>query len=347
MPDWQIRWNTALREQHDLLFDNETQSIQSQYAEYNPCPVCQSGQTAPLFEKDGFHYVKCKKCSMVYMNPRLNQAATYAFYNSNVNAIYNESKFDTVSGSTTLDDKINLTNLQIIDQYRNGKPGKILEIGCAKGYFLTKAKQYGYQVYGVELNEKNFLVAQKTLGDSIFNCDLFKIQFENETFDVIYMRDVIEHIPNPGPFFQELDRIAKPGSLMFIETHNIESLINRITREKHTVIFGFEHPNHWSPKTLEIALNKNSFNVKTVIFESLDFTVEDILYYFSGPTFTTIYPWSISHLRRIFIRTIRVLLGIQPFNRLINRITPWIANKLKRGSVMKVIAYKEKTARIY
>ena len=338
--NWQTRWNTALREQHDLLFGNETQSIKYQFAEYNPCPVCDSEQTTPLFEKDGFHYVKCSNCSMVYMNPRLNQVATYAFYNSNVNAIYNETKFDAVSTETSMDDKINFENLDIIDQYRNGKHGKILEIGCAKGYFLTKAKNRGYQVYGVELNEKNCQIARKSLGDTIYNSDLFNIHFENEMFDVIYMRDVIEHIPNLKPFLQELARIAKPGSQLFIETHNIDGLIHRIVREKHTVIFGFEHPNHWSPKSLGKALNQNGFTAKKVIHESLDFTMSVILGYFIEPTFTTIYPWSISKQRQVFLRLIRLPFLVPPVRWLDCSIMPWIANKVKCGSVIKVIAQK-------
>jgi 2-polyprenyl-3-methyl-5-hydroxy-6-metoxy-1,4-benzoquinol methylase len=339
--DWHIRWNTALREQHDILFDDKTKSIKTEFAEYNPCPVCDSEKTTPLFMKDGFRYVRCQNCSMIYMNPRLNQAATYAFYNSDVNAIYNETKFDAVSTATTLDDKINLENLDLIDQYRNGRPGKILEIGCAKGYFLTKAKERGYQVYGVELNEKNYQIARKNVGDSIYNRDLFDIYFENEMFDVIYLRDVIEHIPNPKPFLQELNRIAKPDSLLFVETHNIDGLINRIVREKHTVIFGFEHPNHWSPKSLGRALNRHGFITKRVIHKSLDFTIGDILGYFIEPTFTTIYPWSISEQRKNLLKVFRYPFLVMPVSWLDRTITPMIANTVKCGSVMKVIAQKK------
>ena len=310
--NWQIRWNIALREQHDLLFDNETQSIKSQFAEYNSCPVCDSEQTTFMFIKDGFRYVRCQNCSMVYMNPRLNLTATYAFYNSNVNAIYNETKFDAVSSSTILDDKINFENLHLIDKYRNGKRGKLLEIGFAKGYFLMKAKECGYQVYGIELNEKNYQRARRSLGETIYNNDLFDIHFENDMFDVIYMRDVIEHIPNPKPFLMELNRIAKPGSVLFIETHNIDSLINRIVREKHTVIFGFEHPNHWSPKSLGNALNQNGFVLKNVFHKSLDFTIGVIIGYFIEPTFTTIYPWSISQPRKNLLKVLLLPFFVPP-----------------------------------
>ena len=343
---WLQRWQSALREQHALLFDYETKNIKSQYAETVNCPVCDSSRAALYFEKDWFRYVQCQDCSMVYMNPRMNQDATYAFYNSDVNAIYNETKFDQVSIEPSLDDQINLANLDLIDRYRTRIGGTLLEIGSAKGFFLSKAKERGYKVYGIELNKKNAEFSRQLVGNTVFEVDLFDACFESGKFDVIYMRDVIEHIPNPQPFFRELNRIAKPGALMFIETHNIDGLIHQIVREKHTVIFGFEHPNHWSPKTLGKALENNGYEVQKVFHSSLDFTMADILQYFYAPTFTTIMPLTASKQEKasffliLLAGTIRML--FRAMHLLERHITPQLANLLKKGSVMKVIAEKRK-----
>jgi SAM-dependent methyltransferase len=339
--DWMERWQRALREQHALLFDYKTKSIKAQFAEAVNCPVCDSNRAALFFEKDWFQYVQCQDCAMVYMNPRLNQAATYAFYNSDVNAIYNETKFDQVSVAPSLDDRINLANLDLIDRFRTRTGGALLEIGSAKGFFLSKAKERGYKVYGIELNKKNAELSRQLVGDTVLEGDLFDACFEVGKFDVIYMRDVIEHIPNPQPFFRELKRIAKPGALMFIETHNIDGLINQIVREKHTVIFGFEHPNHWSPKTLGRALENSGYKVQRLYHSSFDFTLNDILSYFCAPTFTTIMPVMVSK-RRILFKLLRVPFWFSPIRFLDRTITSQIANYLKKGSVMKVLAVKRK-----
>jgi len=338
---WLQRWQSALREQHTLLFDYQTKTIKSQYAETVNCPVCDSNRAVLFFEKDWFRYVQCQDCSMVYMNPRMNQAATYAFYNSNVNAIYNENKFDQVSTGPSLDDQVNLANLDLIDRFCTRTRGVLLEIGSAKGFFLSKAKERGYKVYGIELNKKNVEFSRQLVGDTVFDVDLFDTCFEADKFDVIYMRDVIEHIPNPQPFFCELNRIAKPGALMFIETHNIDGLIHQIVREKHTVIFGFEHPNHWSPKTLGKALEKNGYEVQNIFQSSPDFTLNSLLFYCSGPTFTTIMPVTISK-RSFLFKLLRVPFWFSPIRFLDRTITSQIANCLKKGSVMKVLAVKRK-----
>jgi 2-polyprenyl-3-methyl-5-hydroxy-6-metoxy-1,4-benzoquinol methylase/Zn ribbon nucleic-acid-binding protein len=339
--DWETRWHAALREQHRAMFDPETHAIRREYAAYISCPVCGADDSGSLFEKDWFQYVKCQVCSMVYMNPRLNQAASYAFYNSDVNAIYNERKFDQVSVKPTLDDQINFANLNLIDRYRGRPGGTLLEIGSAKGYFLSKAKERGYDVYGIELNKRNVEASRRLVGDRVYGVDVHDAHFESGLFDVIYMRDVIEHIPNPRPFFRELNRIAKPGALMFIETHNIDGLIHQIVREKHTVIFGFEHANHWSPKTIEALLELTGFEVYDVKYVSLDFTVRDIIGYFIDSTFTSVFRKETRGGQRMFLRMILGLLTLWPLRYVDERVTPGIANLLGRGSVMKVLAKKK------
>ena len=336
------RFANALKEQHRLLFDYDRKCLKEQYAQYISCPVCDSSESVLLFEKDWFRFVKCKNCSMVYLNPRLNDEATYAFYNSDVNSIYNESKFDTVSNSTILDDKINFSNLVLIENRRHANvKGNLLEIGSAKGYFLMRARELGYSVYGIELNKKNFLLSRNTLGGNIKNVDLFEARFSDNMFDVIYMRDVIEHIPDPKPFLRELHRIARKGCLLFLETHNIEGLIHQIVRERHTVIFGFEHPNHWSPDTLERVLRLTGFDVRDVVHKSLDFTVRSIIGYFLASSFTTVYPRQSSDGRRLFLRILRKPFTLWPVSYLDSKVTPQIANWLKCGSVIKVMAKKK------
>jgi 2-polyprenyl-3-methyl-5-hydroxy-6-metoxy-1,4-benzoquinol methylase len=338
---WKDRFMAALREKHQLLFDPETGRLRAQYSQHTDCPVCEANESELLFTKDGFRHVQCRRCSMVYLNPRLNDAATYEFYNGQVNAIYNESKFDTVSSSTRLDDEANLFNLMMIERYRETREkGKLLEVGSGKGYFLHKAKEQGYQVYGLELNVRNYLLTREQLGDSIYNMDLLQAQFAPKMFDVIYMRDVIEHLPNPKPFFQELHRITKDGGVVFVETHNIDSFINQITRQRHTVIFGFEHPNHWSPKSLETILTWTGFQVIDIKHTSLDFTVQEILGYFLNPSFTTIFPVQMDRSLLFILRAIRKPFSLWPLRHVDSRFTPQIANVFKRGSVIKVLTRK-------
>lgn len=337
---WTERWQAALRRQHRALFDDQTKSLKPEFAEWVSCPVCDSKDAAFLFEKDWFRHVQCLNCGVVYMNPRMNRAATHAFYNSDVNKIYNETKFDQVSASTKMDDSINFTNLELIDRFRNGDKGILLEIGSAKGFFLAKAKEKGYAIYGLELNQKNYRDSRAQLGDTILDVDLSDAHFDDGKFDIIYMRDVIEHIPAPQPFLREVSRVTKPGGIVFIDTHNIDGWIYKIAGGRHVVVFGFEHPVHWSPRTLRRILGQYGFVVRKVTQASLDFTMQDILNYFITPSFTTIYPPAVSGITRFIVRSLLIPFRFKPVRWLDRTILPRLANLFGRGSVMKVIAEK-------
>jgi 2-polyprenyl-3-methyl-5-hydroxy-6-metoxy-1,4-benzoquinol methylase len=339
-PSYEERWANALLEQHRYLFDQTTKQIKPEFREHTRCPACNDDHPVPFFEKDWFKYVKCQNCSMVYMTPRLNKAANQAFYNSRLNEIYNETKFDIVSESTKAGDLTNLENLQLLDKVRGGEKGILLEIGSAKGYFLSKARELGYEIHGLELNKRNYEYSQSILGNTILNMDLLDTKFESAKFDVVYMRDVIEHIADPGPILQEIRRITKIGGVLFIQTHNIEGWIHKIVRQRHTVIFGFEHPNHWSPQSLKYALEKHGYFVELEEQTALDFTICRVLGYFIEPTFTTILPKRTNRLIRILVALLRFPFCVNPLKWLDQHLLPKIAIRFGGGSEMKIMARK-------
>jgi SAM-dependent methyltransferase len=195
-------------------------------------------------------------------------------------------------------------------------------------------------VWGLELNKKNCSYAVGMLGNTILDKDLMEAGFKSGMFDVVYMRDVIEHLPNPREIMREINRILKPGGMVFIDTHNIDSLVNAITRERHTVIFGFEHPVHWSPRSLAYLLRNTGFKVMDVRFQSMDFTVACLLSYCIEPTFTTILPWRNLSFVKLILKILRKPFTLYPLKWMDEKWTPRTANMLKRGSTMKVFASK-------
>jgi 2-polyprenyl-3-methyl-5-hydroxy-6-metoxy-1,4-benzoquinol methylase len=340
---YEQRLYNALAEQHRKCFDPERKALRHEAAQPIDCPVCDSPDKTLLFTKDWFTFSRCNRCAMVYLDPRLTEQATYDFYNSEWNAIYNEAKFDAVSTSTTLDDQINRANLELIVNARGGARGELLEIGFASGVFLRAAKAAGFRVHGLELNERNYRKVKDELGPTMLNVDLFRAELPSESFDVIYMRDVFEHVPEPKAMLRELHRIAKPGCLLYIEVPNIEGLIYKIVKERHVCVFGFEHLNYWSPATLKKILELTGFGVRETRFASLDFTVGDVLRHYFVPTHTTLYPPAIKKAPELLLRTLDFAFRSTPLRQLDRKLTPKVADWLQRGSVVKVLAEKQST----
>ncbi len=344
MDNYEKRLHNSLLSFHQQLFD-EKKNIRKEFSEKTNCPVCHTDKSHLLFEKDFFHYHRCDNCSMVYMNPRLNDEATKSFYNSEVNRVYNERKFDAVSTSTALDNSRNTENVRVLKEFlkrRNPIGLKLLEIGCAKGVFLKEAKKNGFEVHGLELNRENCEFANQLVGGNVHGKDLLTMNYPSASFDVVYMRDVIEHIHNPSPFLAEISRILRPGGAIFLETHNIDGWVFRLLGARHTVIFGFEHPVHWSPSTLSLALEKHGMKTKQVNLNSADFTIRSFARYFLKPTYTTIFPAERKNkIAHFLIKVIFFLFSRPPLRQLDESLLPRLANGAGAGSTMKLLAVKE------
>jgi len=103
---------------------------------------------------------------------------------------------------------------------------KVLEIGCGEAGVLKHFASKGHDVFGIELEEsridlaKDFLKAEVVSGQAQFlNKDIYDVNVEKDighTFDLIILKDVIEHIPNQEKFIPELERYLSPGGFVFM-----------------------------------------------------------------------------------------------------------------------------------
>src|SRR3989344_8041172 len=88
------------------------------------------------------------------------------------------------------------------------KPGdRLLEPGCGRGDFLSAFKRAGLHCYGVDRETTNIP------GIEIKKCDLSKdpLPFEDESFDIVYHKSIIEHLYQPDHLMDETYRVLKKG----------------------------------------------------------------------------------------------------------------------------------------
>ena len=100
-----------------------------------------------------------------------------------------------------------------------GEKGKILDIGAGVGDFLTVAKNDGWETIGIEPSEKAKAIAIKK-GVSFVN---HLSELENNSFNVITMWHVLEHVPDLENQIAELKRLLKPNGTILIAVPNFNS----------------------------------------------------------------------------------------------------------------------------
>lgn len=100
---------------------------------------------------------------------------------------------------------------------------RVLEIGCGEGGNLVPFIERGCEVVGVDINSNQIENARAFIDDTIpgntvnlLSNDIYKVSPEDiGTFDLVMMRDVIEHIPNQDQFINHLQSFLKPKGKVF------------------------------------------------------------------------------------------------------------------------------------
>jgi 2-polyprenyl-3-methyl-5-hydroxy-6-metoxy-1,4-benzoquinol methylase len=225
------------------------------------CPICGSAASAFVWHKDGYNLVRCSSCATVYVSPLPSDEFLAAHYQAGE---YFEG--DSSQGYRNYADmrKALLPHfrrrLQVLDAQFPAR-GRLLDYGCAAGYFLQVAQHDGWQIAGVELSADMARQAEQTLGIPIAG-DL--AQIPPDPFNVITLWEVIEHLPRPVSDLRRLFERLRPGGALMLSTPNTGHW--QAAREPEAWV-GYRPPSHllyFTRVTLAEALHRAGFECISV-----------------------------------------------------------------------------------
>ncbi|WP_369752869.1 class I SAM-dependent methyltransferase [Flavobacterium sp. WC2409] len=150
--------------------------------------------------------------------------------------------------------------LDLINSLQPAK-GRILDIGAGTGDFLSVAKQNGWETIGVEPSEKAKAIASKKGVAFVEETRTL----ENQSFDVITMWHVLEHVPDLDFQIKELKRLLKPTGSLIIAVPNFKSF-----DAKHYGAFwaAYDVPIHFwhfSKKAIKLLFEKENIQLEKVL----------------------------------------------------------------------------------
>jgi len=99
----------------------------------------------------------------------------------------------------------------------------LLDVGCGSGDRLARLTGLGWKTWGLDFDPQAVEVARNR-GCEVRCGSLEEAAYPAETFDVVMMSHVIEHVPAPLGTLKECFRILKPGGRLVLATPNIQSL---------------------------------------------------------------------------------------------------------------------------
>lgn len=153
--------------------------------------------------------------------------------------------------------------------------GRWLDIGSFAGVLLKQARNKGFQVEGVEVNPTVADYTRTALGFDVRQGMFLEQKFEDRRFDVISLIDVLEHLCQPREVLENCARIIKPGGQIVIKVPHykpqlFKQQIAGLLRLSDMGIFeNFAHINHFSPRSLGLALERLGFaNIEASVSRS-------------------------------------------------------------------------------
>lgn len=220
--------------------------------------------------------MECKKCSFVFINPLPSIETQNKYYNES----FEKGSYKLYSRAKDLKNKTSEKRYETFSKY--SQSGKLLDVGCATGFFLDVSLTKGYETFGVELSKEAIKKSNKK--HNIFNGTLEDAKFQDSFFDVVTMFDIIEHVLNPDETIKEVYRILKRSGLLVLTTPDISSWHAKIMGRKWGLITPLEHLWYYSPKTITLTLEKNNFNVmkikKNVKVFTLDYLIDQSEFFY-------------------------------------------------------------------
>jgi SAM-dependent methyltransferase len=221
--------------------------------------------------REHFTLVECKKCGLIYLNPRPKPDSIGLFY---TDAFYDQRAQE--NRSKSLSSRL----IRFIDIHRfieeralgektaivrriKPKAGRLLDIGCASGDYLSKMKGLGWEVFGVDISEKmiDFIVNKRGVngacGDFLGIAELA----ENH-YDAITFWASLEHLYDPVGAIKKANLLLKNGGIIVILVPNANSWEEKYLKKIDANPIDIpRHLYHFREETLAKILTINGFAI--------------------------------------------------------------------------------------
>lgn len=235
---------------------------------YATCPVCGSGDLQEVLQvkdftvsQELFPVVACKSCTLLFTQdvPDANSISPY-YRSEDYISHTNTSKglvnklYQAVRGITMK------MKRKLIEKQSGLKKGSLLDMGCGTGTFIHAMQQSGWLVTGMEPDDTARAAGKQAYGLNIDSPDQF-YNLPAESFDVITLWHVLEHVHDLHQYIAQLKKILKPNGRIFIAVPNYQAGEQEVYKAYWAAYDVPRHLYHFSPQSIRVLMQQHQLTV--------------------------------------------------------------------------------------
>ena len=220
--------------------------------EHVHCSLCGADEPQPWltlsdrFSGQTFSLSRCDRCGLIYSADRPSMDELPDYYPQDYEA-YQQPETEMSSSQVWHSNRMWEMQVDYIEKFKPSR-GQLLDVGCATGEFLNIARKRGWQVHGLELIEQTAQIARQRHGIQVDTGRLETVNLPENTFDLITMWDVLEHLPDPLASLQHCCRLLRESGVIVFSIPNLAS-VDRYLFGRSWI--GWDAPRHFTLFTLE------------------------------------------------------------------------------------------------
>jgi SAM-dependent methyltransferase len=226
-----------------------------------PCPGCRSDAAPrPLLTKGDWLYATCPVCGLVHLDPVPTPEESAALYGESYFSGGGVGEYIDYAADDELH-RINArSHLARLARVRPGRPGRLLDFGCAYGFVADEFRVAGWEVEGVEVSDIAAQYARDRFGLTVYPDVEKAIAADGEgAFDVITFFQVLSQLPDSAAALDSAHALLRPGGAVMVESSNRAGTIARALGRRWHLIAPPSVISLFDPDTLEGLLRRRGF----------------------------------------------------------------------------------------
>ncbi len=237
------------------------------------CCLCGIDDADPVAVGEDFEYhtspevfraVRCRRCSLVYLDPRPAASEVSRIYPAD----YHAYDFSAESFGLVHAVRRRLEARRMLSWCEGlGPEARILDVGCGDGFHLGILREFGrpgWRLEGIDPDPRAVEAGQRR-GLTVHQGTIQTVQLPPSSFDLALLIMTIEHVDDPIGVLDGIFAALRPGGRCVIVTDNVESPDFRVFGGRHWG--GYHFPRHFTlfgKQTLRAAAARAGFEVASL-----------------------------------------------------------------------------------